>query len=59
MAVCPGECPSSGFVNAVWHGRRRDRDFRVEFDGSNVAHVTMPSGRIRDIALACEAAEAE
>lgn len=59
MAVCPGECPSSGVVNAAWHGRRRDREFRVEFDGSNVARVTMPSGRIRDVALACEAAEAE
>ena len=59
MAVCPGECPSSGVVNAAWHRGRRDRDFRIEFDGSNVAHVTMPSGRTRDVALACEAAEAE
>jgi len=59
MAVCPGECPSSGVIDAAWHRGRRDREFHIAFDGSNVAHVTMPSGRTRDVALVCEAAEAE
>jgi hypothetical protein len=59
MAVCPGECPTSGTVKAAWHRARRERTFTVEFDGSNLAHVTMPSGRQRDIAMLCDAAEAE
>jgi hypothetical protein len=59
MTVCPGECPSSGVVKAAWHRGRRERNFRVEFDGSKVAHVTLPSGDTRDVAMVCDAAEAE
>jgi hypothetical protein len=58
MSVCPAECPSSGVVKAAWHRGRRDRNFRVEFDGSSVAHVTLPNGDTRDIAMVCAAAEA-
>jgi hypothetical protein len=58
MAVCPGECPTSGIVKAAWHRARRERNFIVEFDGTALAHVTMPSGRTRDIPMLCEAAEA-
>jgi hypothetical protein len=57
MAVCPGECPSSGFVKAAWHGRRGERNFSVEFDGSSIARVTMPSGRTRNVGMICDAAE--
>jgi hypothetical protein len=58
MSVCPGECPSSGVVNAAWHRGRRDRNFRIDFDGSSVAHVTLPNGDTRGIAMVCDAAEA-
>jgi len=59
MAICPGECPSSGVLDAAWHRGRRERNFHVAFDGSSVAHVTLPGGRVHDVAMVCEAAEAE
>jgi hypothetical protein len=59
MTVCPGQCPSSGVVKAAWHRGRRERNFRVDFDGSSVARVTLPSGDTKDIAMVCDAAEAE
>ncbi len=58
MAICPGECPSGGVVDAAWHRGLRERNFHVAFDGSSVAHVTLPSGRVHDVAMACDAAEA-
>jgi hypothetical protein len=58
MSLCPGECPESGVVRGTWHGRR-ERDFRVDFDGSSVARVTLPSGRVKDVSMLCDAAEAE
>lgn len=58
MSVCPGECPSSGVVKAAWHRGRRERNFRIEFDGSSVATVTFPSGETRGVAMLCDAAEA-
>jgi hypothetical protein len=59
MSVCPGACPAGGVVQAAWHGRRRERDFRVEFDGTSVARVTLPSGSVKDVAMVCDAAEAQ
>jgi len=58
MSICPGACPASGRVDATWHGRR-ERDFRVDFDGSSVARVTLPSGRVKDVTMICDAAEAD
>lgn len=59
MSICPGQCPSSGIVKAAWHRGRRERNFKVEFDGSSTAHVTLPSGDTRDVAMVCDAAEAD
>ena len=54
LALCPGACPTAGWVRAELDGPLRDRALRVDFDGSDVAHVTGFSGRQFDVPLVCD-----
>jgi hypothetical protein len=57
MSICPDACPSDGVVQAHWKGRFRERNIRIEFDGSNYAHVVGWSGREFDVEMVCGADE--
>ena len=57
LSICPDECPSKGTVMAQWDNARKDREMKVEFDGSNVAKVTGWSGRVFQIEMICSPAK--
>ena len=59
LRVCPGVCPEAGTVEAHWKRFRRERSIRVQFDGSNLAHVWGWTGRELDVEMTCEPASAQ
>jgi hypothetical protein len=54
LVVCPGRCPSAGTVSATFEGKYRDIDLTVQFDGSDIAHVTGKRGRKFDVKMVCD-----
>jgi hypothetical protein len=56
LRVCPGACPASGVVDAWWEGWARNRNVRIEFDGSATARVVGWTGREFAVDLVCEPA---
>ena len=56
-AVCPLECPTAGLITAT--GKQSEGTVTIAFDGSAVAEVTDPEGRVWNVPLVCMAADGQ
>ncbi len=57
LSVCPDACPAAGTVRVTAEGWRRERSLLIEFDGSNVAKVTIDDEDVHEVEMVCDADE--